>query len=376
MRRIIAVLFAVATVQGCGGEENQPPPRSRVDEQGRVVLTDAQRAALDLDTVTAEDGVLTESSLRIGTVVARPQEDALVVAPVTGRLADTMAELGSRVSEGDALAVLEPLVDTASRAGLEAQRRQLGGQVEGAEAQVEAKQADLSRITTLVATELATEAERAQAEAALRSERARAESLRLAGDELAQTMEGALTLRTPVSGSVALLATGTGSFVLQGAVIARIVQPGPRWIDVAVPPEDPVGDAYEVRGVPEGSVRLLQRGVVVGSDGTRRDRLEADPVAASHLLPGAKVPIDVLREFHGVLVPVEAVVRRGRENLVFVEEEGGRFAPRVVEVSARDGERAAVTAGLPAGARVVTRGSASLLGELEASSAGGTEEGR
>jgi len=384
MRHFCYLALCIAlTISSCKGERDEDQEGSaahdRVDDRGRVVLTRDERNALGLETIAATQGTLTTSAVRFGRVVARPQEDALVAAPVTGGLVAPTLALGAQVSAGDVLVSLEPLVDTASRATLEAQRRELQGQIEGARAQVEAKRTDLSRLATLVSSGLATEAERAQAQAQLTSEQARVESLRRASSELARVTGGRMEIRAPVPGVVATLATDTGSLIQQGAILARIVRAGPRWIDVAVPPGDAVGSGYRAQGVSETvPARLLNRGSVIQADGTRRDRLEAAPEAAANLPPGATVPVEILHETQGVLVPMQALVRRGREKLVFAEVEEGRYEARQVEVAASDDTHAVVTTGLSAGDRVVTRGASALLGELgatgETGHAGGTGE--
>lgn len=370
-RVALCLALLASSCKGGREEEHERAPSKRVDDRGRVVLTQEERKALGLETAVAAQGNLTTSALRFGKVVARPQEDALVVAPVTGRLVAPTLALGAQVSPGGVLVTLEPLVDTASHATLEAQRRELQGQIEGGRAQVEAKRSDLSRVSTLVSSGLATEADGAQAQAALTSEQARVESLRRANSELARVTGGRMELRAPVPGVVATLATDTGSLIQQGTVLARIVRTGPRWIDLAVPPGDPIGSGYRAQGVSElVPARLLTRGAVIQTDGTRRDRLEAAPEAAANLPPGATVPVEVLHETQGVLVPTHAIIRRGRETLVFVEVEEGRYEARKVAVPARDDTRGAVTSGLSAGDRIVTRGASSLLGELGAAGGG------
>lgn len=361
----LALGLVVSTCKEGRDEEEHRENASRVDDQGRVALTPEERKALGLETELAEQGTLTTSVLRFGTVVARPQEDALVSAPVTGRLVAPTLSLGAEVSPGDVLVVLEPLVDTAARATLGAQKRELQGQLEGARAQVRAKESDLSRVSTLVSSGLATSADKSQAEAALSSEQARVESLMLAGTEVARMTGGRIELRAPVPGVVVTLATDTGALIQQGSILARIVRPGPRWIDLAVPPGDPVGSGYRAQGISQAvAAKLMNRGAVIQTDGTRRDRLEAGPEAATSLPPGATVPVEVLHEAQGVLVPVSAIVRRGRETLVFIEVAEGKYEARIVSVSRRSGTSAIVSAGVAAGDRLVTRGSSSLLGEL------------
>jgi len=362
-------LFIALLASGCNlgerEEEEERAPRSRVDDRGRVVLDAAEREALGLETVAAAHGRLTTSVLRFGRGVARPAEDALVAAPVSGRLVAPTLALGAHVLPGDRLVTLEPIVDTASHATLEAQRRELQGQIDGARAQVEAKRSDLARVATLVSSGLATEAERAQAEAALTSEQARVESFGRASAELGRVTGGLMEIRAPVPGVVAALVTDSGTLIPQGAILARIVRSGPRWVDIAVPPGDPVGSGYRAQGVSSTvSAKLLTRGVVIQSDGTRRDRLEADPDAAADLPPGATVPVDVLHETEGTLVPADAVVRRGRETLVFVEAEAGRYEARPVEIAEQDDTRAVLLSGVSPGERVVARGASALLGEL------------
>ena len=366
--RVALVLVALATTASCDQPDEydeEPPSKQRVDPQGHVVLTDAEQNAIALATTVVEAGTLTTATLRFGTVVARPQEDTSVIAPATARLKALASALGDTVAAGDPLVIIEPLISIASRAGIEAQRRQLHGKLKSALAKVEAGQVELERVKTLADTGLATQAERAQAEAALRSERARAESLRRAGTELGQITSGAITLRAPNGGAVATLAADLGSLVQQGDVLARIVQDGPRWIDLAVPPDDPAGDGYRVV-LSSGalSARLLARGTIVQADGARRDRLRTTAEAANGIPPGATVSVEVLHERQGFIIPVGAIVRRGMEELVFVEVDKGRFAPRPVSVAARERRQAVITSGLAQGEHVVARGAASLLGEL------------
>lgn len=364
LRACICILLCVGCDDGAT-EDVDPAKRSRIDERGRIVLNAEERSALELDVAAAVHGTLTTSALRFGKVMARPQEDVLLVAPITGRLVAPRLALGAQVAAGDVLAALEPIVETASRATLEAQRRELHGQIEGARAQVESKKVDRARVQALMSSGLATAAERAGVEAALTSEQARVDSLKRASEELGRMTGGRLELRAPVSGVVATLSIETGSLVQQGAVLARIVRNGPRWVDVAVPPGDPIGDRYRAQAVPEAvELRLLTRGAIIQADGTRRDRLEVVSDATASLPVGATVAVDVLTDAQGILASQTALVRRGREVLAFVEVGTGTYEPRSVALGARDDARAIVTGGIANGERVVTRGAASLLGEL------------
>lgn len=358
---VMAVLCIPACNRDTDADEDEPSLPQRVDASGRVVLSPAERDTLGLATVAAANGSLTTTVLRFGKVVARPAEDVIITAPVTARIAAVNTTLGASVSRGDRLVAIEPVVDTASRANIETQRRTLQGQIKGARAQLRALHTELERVTALSKSGLATDADRAKAAASVTAEQARLASLRRATGALSQLAGGRNVLAAPAAGVVASLITHAGALVHQGAVVARILRAGPRWIDVSVPPGDPVGSGYRV-GTTAG--KLLARGATVGPDGSRSDRLELSAAAPASLLPGQTVAVNVDRLSHGVVIPAAAIIRyRGRQ-LVFVRVKPGTYAPRVVTVVATSHDRAVVSSGVSAGDHVVDRGAAELLGEL------------
>jgi cobalt-zinc-cadmium efflux system membrane fusion protein len=73
-----------------------------------------------------------------------------------------------------------------------------------------------------------------------------------------------------------------------------------------------------------------------------------------------------------LVVPADAVQRRGEESLVFIPLEGdGEFEARRVEVGRRQGELVEIHAGLDEGERVVTAGAFFLKAELARGELGG-----
>jgi len=57
----------------------------------------------------------------------------------------------------------------------------------------------------------------------------------------------------------------------------------------------------------------------------------------------------------GLLIPTDAVIRAGTEDVVFLSSGAGKFEPRVGQLGAKRGEEVEVKAGLAAGQEVVTR---------------------
>jgi len=107
---------------------------------------------------------------------------------------------------------------------------------------------------------------------------------------------------------------------------------GPVWVDVSVPPDEPVGDGYliDVSGT-SIVARLLARGRMTDSDGTRHVRLIVDPRAAKALSPGSSVPVHVARgASRGVVLPESALVPGLDGDTVSIETAPNVYPPRAI----------------------------------------------
>jgi membrane fusion protein, heavy metal efflux system len=366
MHRLRHWLLAVVVLVGCGeGGEEGAPVKNRRDASGRVVLSAEERQALDLAVETAPLSSLAVPSTRYGRVVAAPNDEALVVAPFPGRLGPAVVPPGAEVEPGDLLVTLQPLLDAAAVANLRAEAFELQGQIEGARARLDALASERNRVKELVALQLATTSELAKAEAEISAERASLEGMERSSNALASVVGGPTPLSAPIGGRVVQVDIRAGDVVAQGTRLVRILRPGPRFVELRVPPSEPPGALYRVQltGGTAMEARFISRGEVVAADGTRTDRLI---LSGPDLLPDMTVAVEVVRFHAGVVIPASAVVTRGRESLVFVEVEEGRYAARPVVVEARAAERVLIT-GLDPGQHVVIRGAAALLGELEGS---------
>ena len=105
---------------------------------------------------------------------------------------------------------------------------------------------------------------------------------------------------------------------------------------------------------------------------TLKVRIEVDNTKRL-LKPGmfvrANVVVDAKEDV--ISVPAAAVRRQGGETIVFVDEGGGRFERREVEIGSQAGGRVEVRKGLKSGERVVAEGSFILKSELEKEGFGG-----
>lgn len=368
----IAAFAIIAPLAACGESESAREARAmreatpqRVRPDGSIVLSADDVRALGLMVASATEEDLPDSIIRFGQVAVPPANETEVASPVTGRLAAPAVRLGERVPAGHRLLQVVPVLDAAERVTLGTEAAQRQGEIEATERDLAKAEADLTRARAL-APNVISAAQLQQAETTAATLRARLEALRQARAVQAQTQTAPVDVSAPLGGTVVSLTTSVGSLVQRGEALARILRPGSLWVDIAVAPDEPIGDRYEVLTATEAlPAQLLSRGGFTAPDGTRHDRLEVKAPMASLLTPGASVSVRIGRgATRGVVVPESALVPGVETDTVFVETDLGVFVARAVRAAARFGGRVRLAAGLKPGERIAVQGAMGLQGEL------------
>ena len=366
----LGALLLLATA--CGESEAQREARvmqeatpQRVRADGAILLTQQDREALGLTVAPAAEGELPDGIIRFGQVVVPSANEAVVIAPVTGRVRGApLVQLGDGVRVGTPIAQLVPVLDAGERISIETQGAQRQGEIDAAEKDLVRAEAEAARARQL-APQVVSAATLQEAETVVGTARARLDALRAARAAQTRVDSAIVTIRAPLAGRIVALSADAGASVKSGDVLARVLRPGPLWVDMSVPPDESPGERFEIV-IQTGTVtaHLLSRGGVTQADGTRRDRLVVDAADATGLVPGAAVSVRVGRgATRGILLPDAAVVPGVDTDVVYVETEPGVFMPRPVRVAARFGRQVRVSTGLRAGDRVVTQGGMALRGE-------------
>ena len=369
----VAALLSVGPLASCTESEAQREERAlaaavpqRLQPDGSVRLSDADRSALDLRVEAATEGSLTNAHVRLGRVVARPGDEAFLVAPVDARVVRVVpVAIGSEVASGIALIEVTPVLTSGEAMALGVQTAELNGQLREAERDLALRKATAARARDLWAVSLISRQALEEAETAVETILARVDGLRRAHEMQLSGGVSQMTLRAPIAGRLVALDVSLGAIVRPGDMLARVLRGGSRWIDVQVSPDDPVGSSYEVKvGDAWIRARLVARGSFVGPDGRRQDRIEVGAEQAVALLPGATISVRVgVGDGSGVLVPEAALVPGVGSDIIYIETTPGTYTPRAVRVAARFNGYARLTGGLAVGTRVVTRGAMSLRGE-------------
>ena len=307
-------------------------------------------------------------SLSVNAVLRpRPAGEAHVATPAAGLLragSKGFPQIGMQVGAGQILAYLVP------RLGGESDAAALDLAI--ARARIEANQANLDRerLEGLLAAEAV--AEKRVRDARTREALAGAELL--AAERRAATYAGGtggIPLKTPIAGSVVSVTASPGAAVTEGQTIAHIADLARLWLEARVPESElarlgtPAGAFFRLDG--DERVTVLETGKnahLVASGGMVDRETRTAPVIFEfenpnkRLRAGMNLQVNVYtgRVLTGPAIPVSAVVDDAGQAVVYIQQSGESFERRVVQPGMRDGDWVAITRGLKAGERVVTKG--------------------
>lgn len=318
-------------------------------------------------TASAETSTLRGSVRATGELVAPIGARAALDSPAAGRVEGTpLLRVGAEVRAGDLLARVMPL-GADDRGSVEAD-------VAAAEAEVALADTALRRAESLFpAVVSAKDVEAARSQATLAQKRLDA----VAGRRRVWSGGGSTgaEVRSPIAGRVAFVYADPGGVIDVGAPVVEVVDATELWLEARVFEIDAArvrgtsGAMFEVAGRDEPVVIDAAHGGALLAVGPAVDPIDRTvPVVfelpnPGDLLPGsyADVRVFTAEVVDAVAVPAAAVVDDGGFPVVFVMDGGETFFKRRVTLGMRDGDRIAVTTGVAAGERVVSRGAYEVL---------------
>ncbi|NDU86241.1 MAG: efflux RND transporter periplasmic adaptor subunit [Ferrovum sp.] len=176
-----------------------------------------------------------------------------------------------------------------------------------------------------------------------------------------------ITVTAPQGGVLLELGVRQGMTILPGQTLARINGIGSVWLDAEVPEAQAAGLAVG-QGVSAtfttwpgrtfaGRIAVLLPALEQDTR-TLRVRMEW-PNPDGILRPGmyAQVSLQKAEGPERLLIPTEAIIATGKQNVVIVAgEEGGHFRPVKVTVGREDGAKTEILAGLQQGQQIVVSG--------------------
>lgn len=284
-----------------------------------------------------------------GKVTADRISTGIVQASQPGRLeaaGDVFPYIGMRVTKGETIALLRPVLPVTTVADIRAQAAELEGEIAKTE------------LSLLRLREFPIVPFRA---GRILSLRLQLDKLRKQRDAVLSALDRVEELRASATGVISSANGEIGEVVTSDNVLWEIVEPDNLWVEAVAYPGariDDVRDAYAVTA--DG--RSFQLSYV-----GRGHRLEqqAIPLQFKIMVSNETLVVDqpvtvylrTGRQVSGLVVPSDAVVRgpNGRQ-IVFAHVTPERFEPRQVSAEPLDGETVLVVSGLDSSERLVTAG--------------------
>ena len=369
INKALCALAVIAIVTGCAGKDDSANPTVANTKPSNLTLTPAQQQRIHIDTASVTSfypGVTTT-----GTVAFNGDHSTQVLSPVSGPVVQLLAQPGTVVSRGAALATVSS-PDFAAAIG--AYRKAVATAVNLQ--RIADQDAQLFKTDALSRRDL----EQAQTDAAgaVADRESALEQIRSLGINPA-------VLSGPNGTSVSSI-PGVIRAPISGTVVERLITPG-QLLEAGTTPTFTIADLSSVwvmANVFEADLASVHKGerAVVTSDATPTpfdgivDYVGAlvDPATRAtsvrvvvrnrgELLKRdmyVNVAIQSSSQRSGILVPADAVLRDD-ENLPFVFVATGtgaatQYARRRVVLGSRVGPRYEITSGLTTGDRVVAEG--------------------
>jgi len=316
------------------------------------------RAKLTVAPVVEQD--ISRNLLLPAQVEADPARTVKVLPPVTGRVVELKIELGSRVAQGDVLAIID-----SSDLG------QALSDDEKARAALTLTKKTLDRLLILEKTSAIAVKDReqaqndfAQAESEYVRTQARLKTIGASADLKSDSR--LLPLKSPVAGSIIDLEIGQGSYINDvTAPVMTIADLATIWVTANVSEKD---TAFVAKGQRADVVFTAYPDEVFKGDtsfvsdvldpDTRRTKVRiefANPELRLKPNMFANATFQA-RQQNVPVVPTTALVLRNESDAVFVEVEPWVFEPRSVDVAFQQGDEAIIARGLKAGEHVVIKG--------------------
>lgn len=345
------------------------------DDQGTIEFLKEQQWGVPFGTAFVESARVVPSIVVSGRIDTPPGGNAVVGAPVTGRLVSPVGGLprpGSSVRKGQILTSLIP-----APASPEAEAR-ANLAVAEAQARLAAAGRDLERAERLIKDEAISqrtlEHARREKNVAQESVTAALRAAELYSGARGAAGQGTWHLTAPIAGTLVEVRATPGATVSPGTTLFRIIDTRELWVVARVPEQDATalrtGDdpSFKVAGHETWSPIKLTGEDSTGSVVTIGRTV--DPVSRTvDAIYSLRAPGDALRvgglvqvslpvgeSVQGATIPRSALIDQDGRSVVYVQADGEHFEERSVRTGPRAGHQVAIVEGLKLGERIVTRG--------------------
>lgn len=320
---------------------------------GGIFVPKATQRVLGIRTLMTEQALHGRRIELPGRIIPDPNASGYVQASLEGRLVAPpggFPQLGSVVTAGQIVAIVEPTIGAVDLADRQQQIREIEQELQLVTRRLDRRK----QLQTVVAQ---TEIEELEIEQ---------ESLIAQRNALVSLTDVSENLIAPVDGVIAAGQAIAGQIASPGVTVYEIVDPGKFWVEALSYRSEALGQKAVAVFADGATIDLAYQGTGLADQG------QAVPVRFSVAGETAGLRAGQLlrviaatpAELEGIVVPRDAVLRGANGQLVvYVKSNAERFVQREVRVEPLDGDTVLVVAGLEVGLRVVAEG-AELLNQI------------
>lgn len=347
------------------GDDDHGASKNGSSMSDEIFIPKETQFLFDIRTQAIGAGDFAPSVKLFGTIVAAPSGFAQIIAPQGGRVVSLKIQPGQRVSAGQILAVLKPFSSQSEQVGIAVETGKLAAEIESAKTELAAAEREKNRLVAIADVAAKRDVQAAEARfAAAKTNLASLENL--SNGAVSRTINGEITLKSPISGIVGAFALATGAEVLGGATLFDVTDLSKVFVEAQVYDRDAAAVEAAKKFTAScanddhktAEVRLISKAQSVNPTNQSQKMLFALSNASDGFKIGEFVTIQAFQPVAGrqLFVPNSAISEINGKPVVF-----HKHAPEVYEVSylslgEDNGEQTVVLKGLEAGERLVVFG--------------------
>ncbi len=183
--------------------------------------------------------------------------------------------------------------------------------------------------------------------------------------ELEKTKEAkiSITVFSKVAGTIAEIGVKEGDIVTEGTKIYKVADLSTLWAEAQIYSNELwlLQEGTEVEIVPDAFPEEATKGKIVFANPELQAQSKINLVRAEVKNPGGKFKVGMQayvihysQEKNAIVLPVDAVIRDGKQAVVWVQNKQGGFESRKVQTGIENKYRIEITSGLNTGEKVVT----------------------
>lgn len=328
-----------------------------------ITLLKEQQWAVDFIVALPERRNIPSSFIALGELVPASNTEVTLSSPVSGiiSLSKMLPYAGKGVAKGEVIAIVEPPVIQQGSIG------QLSASYAEAKNRVILAEKEYERAKRLYKAKAIPQRRLEEAELALKTAKATIEPLKMAFENMKMaSLDGKLTIKSPLSGTVSDLFASNGKAVEAGQPIVRIINTSTLWLQANVPASK-IGNlqnlnkaTFNIEGLQDtfSPSRLVVINPIIDPH-TRTVPVIFEVNNRRKLLKvGMFANVSIATGFveNALSLPEEAIFEDEGRNFVFIQTAGESFEKRRVKTGIRGMGYVQIIEGIKDRERVVTKG--------------------